>query len=651
MNTCFRLSGFLLLLATSTVAWGQVDVASFIKRAEFESIKISPSGDYYAAVVPMEGRAAIAIMRRADNTLANSMAFGKNNYVSQFDWVSNDRILISTSRKFGALDNPQLTGNLYAASATGGAAELLVGQDVNVQSVGTKIQNKRAEMVAAFLVDELAGDDKNVLISVQPFNDEPFTRVEKMDVYTGRRTIVAKAPVRNASFMSDNSGVVRFARGLTVDNAQKLYLRSAQGEDWKLVNDEAVSNRAESPLGFSTDNQIAYLQVEHADGPDSIISLSMVTGERKQLLRDNDTDPYRIVVSPGSSVPVGVIYMDGKPRTEFFDPQSKEARLQKSLEAAFAPEVPRITSATRDGNLALVHVSSDQNPGDLFVFDTVAKKAAYVVSERSSLDPKKMATVKPVSVTARDGMVVHGYLTVPSGSSGKSMPMVVMPHGGPYGIFDVWGWESETQLLAAAGYTVLQLNYRGSGNHGRSFHQAGAREWGGTMQDDLTDATRWAIQQGIADGNRICMYGGSYGAYASLMGVAREPELYKCAVGYVGVYDLPVLQADTKRESTRLGNWSKEWLGDNDNLAKASPNRIAGQIKVPVFLAAGGEDETAPIEHSRKMERALMAAGVPVETLYFDTEGHGFFIDAHRKEFYTKLLNFLSANIGGAKAN
>ena len=651
MKISLRLTVFLVLVAASATAWGQVDVDTFIKRAKFESIKISPSGEYYAAVVPMEETAAIAIMRRADNKATNVMSFGKNNYVSGFEWVSNERIMVSTSRKFGTLDNPQLTGNLYSASAMGGAAELLVGQDVSVQSVGTKIHNKRAEMVAAFLIDELADDDKNVLISVQPFNNDPYTRVEKMDIVSGKRKVVAKAPVRNTTFVTDNSGAVRFAQGRTIDNTQKLYLRSTQGEGWTLVNDEASSNRGEFPLGFSADNQTAYLQVEQADGPDSIVSLNVATGERKALLRDNDTDPYSIVFSPGSRVPVGVTYMDGKPRTEFFDAQSREARLQQSLEAAFAPDVARITSATRDGALALVHVSSDQNPGDFFVFDTVAKKAAYVISERAWLDPKKMATVKPVSVTARDGLEIHGYLTVPSGHGGKNMPMVVMPHGGPYGIFDVWGWDAETQLLAAAGYSVLQLNYRGSGNHGRSFHQAGAREWGGKMQDDLTDATHWAVQQGIADGNRLCMYGGSYGAYASLMGVAREPGLYKCAVGYVGVYDLPVLLAETKRESTRLGNWSTAWLGDGESLAKASPNRIAAAIKVPVFLAAGGEDETAPIEHSRKMERALKAAGVPVETLYFDTEGHGFFIDAHRKEFYTRLLNFLAANIGGAKAN
>jgi dipeptidyl aminopeptidase/acylaminoacyl peptidase len=206
------------------------------------------------------------------------------------------------------------------------------------------------------------------------------------------------------------------------------------------------------------------------------------------------------------------------------------------------------------------------------------------------------------------------------------------------------------QLLAKAGYAVLQLNYRGSGNYGRAFHHAGAREWGARMQDDLTDATRWTIDQGIADPARICIYGASYGGYAALMGVAKEPTLYRCAVGYVGVYDLPMMHEDKADMARWVENWADGWLGDPATLAGRSPNRLAAQIKVPVLLAAGGEDETAPIKHSKMMEKALREAGVPVETLYYDTEGHGFYSEPHRREFYTRLLDFLSRHIGGAKA-
>ncbi|MET0814439.1 MAG: prolyl oligopeptidase family serine peptidase, partial [Pseudoxanthomonas sp.] len=252
-------------------------------------------------------------------------------------------------------------------------------------------------------------------------------------------------------------------------------------------------------------------------------------------------------------------------------------------------------------------------------------------------------------VKARDGMKLHGYLTLPAGKE-QPLPMVVLPHGGPFGIFDEWKFDDDSQMLADAGYAVLRLNYRGSGNYGRDYYQAGARQWGRTMQDDLTDATRWAIAQRIADPARICIYGASYGGYAALMGAAREPSLYACAVGYVGVYDLEKMHKDDTRHSRSWKSWTNDWLGERDALGEVSPVNLAADIKAPVFLAAGGQDERAPVEHTRKMEKALQKAGVPVESLYFPSEGHGFFTEPHRREYYTRLLAFPSKTLGGAKA-
>ncbi len=188
------------------------------------------------------------------------------------------------------------------------------------------------------------------------------------------------------------------------------------------------------------------------------------------------------------------------------------------------------------------------------------------------------------------------------------------------------------------------------GNYGRAHRDAGAQQWGAAMQDDLTDATRWAIETGIADPARICIYGASYGAYAALMGVAREPDLYRCAVGYFGVYDLELVHRDQSQGSRSGRTWAAEWMGARDTLASRSSVTLADRIKTPVFLAAGGQDERAPLVHSERMERALKRAGVPVETLYYPTEGHGFYTEPHRREFYTRLLAFLSTHLGGAVA-
>lgn len=629
-----------------------VDLEAYLKKDSFDSIKISPTGEYLAATVPLEDRTALVILQRSDNAVTGRFVMGRNTHVDHFEWVNDERVLISMAEKFGALARPSLTGELYAINADGSGADILVGQRVRGEGLGTRIQPKKVEMVAAWLLDDLPHDDKYVLISVSPFAADPYTQVDRMDVYSGRRQQMARAPVRNATFLTDNEGKVRFAAGADTDNRQKVYYRDGKGSDWQLVHSAGESGLEWDPIGFAADNATAYFQVDQRNGPDSIVAYDIASGTQTPVLRDEVADPGRIIYRNGTNIPVGAMYASGTPRTAFIDEGSDEARLYRSLEAAFGDTPVLITSYTADGKTALVHTWSDTSPGDFYLFDIAAKKAAHLLSRREWFDPDTMSAMKPVRLKARDGLDLHGYLTVPRGASGRDMPLVVMPHGGPFGIQDTWGFDGDVQMLAQAGYAVLQVNFRGSGGYGNQFEEAGAREWGGKMQDDLTDATRWAISEGIAARDRICIYGASYGGYAALMGVAKEPGMYRCAVGNVGVYDLPTMH--THGDIQRRGSgetYLREWIGERDGLTAVSPNRLADRIKVPVFLAAGGEDERAPIAHSEMMERALKQAGVPVESLYFRNEGHGYYLEENRREYYTRLLAFLARHLGGRTAS
>ena len=646
----------IVLLATAWLAMSwigesrAVDVDAFVKKDSFETIKISPTGQYLAATVPFEDRTALVIMSRTGQKLLGTFQLGRNTAIASFNWVSPDRVLIGAADKFGDLAEPQPTGELFAMDASGGKIEILVGQRVP-GNIGSNIKTKKPENVAAYLVDDLPDDDKNVLVSIVPFAREPFTRLERMNVYTGRRQLVSRAPVRNARFVTDNRSMVRFSYGSDTDNASKLYYRADNDAEWTLINDATATRRVETPLGFSADDRTAYLLAEQATGPDVLIAYDVASGKRTEVLRDAQMDPAMILYKPGTSIPVGALYDGAKPHMKFLDETSADARLYRSLQAAFGDNVASITSTTTDGRFALIQAWSDRNPGDYYLFDTVSKKADYVISRASWFDPDKMAAVKAVTFPARDGLVLNGYLTVPNGATGKHMQLVVMPHGGPFYVSDSWGFDSQAQLLAAAGYAVLQVNFRGSSGRGRQFEQAGAQQWGLLMQDDVTDATKWVIQQGIADPQRICIYGASYGAFAALMGVAKEPSLYKCAAGYVGVYDLPQLSAEETAKRGSIATWANEWIGTDKNvLAANSPTRRAGSIKVPVLLAAGREDETAPVEHTERMERSLKAAGVPVEAYYYSSEGHGFYKPENSRDFYTKLLAFLSRSLGGGTA-
>ena len=630
-----------------------VQVESYVKDDKFDQIKISPTGEYFAATVPLEDgrKTALVIMRRSDNAVTATFMQGTNTHVAGFQWVNDERVLISLAEKFGALEQPGSTGELYGINADGSQADILVGQRVHGGGPGTRIQPKKVERIAAFLVDDLPADDRHVIISVSPFQADAFTDAERMDVYSGRRFKVASAPVRNASFVTDNRGVVRFAVGSGTDNRLRLYYRDGEGAPWELLNDQSTTGIAQWPVGFAADDRTAYLRTEKPDGPDAIVAYDIGTGSQREVLRDDSVDPTAMIYRNGTSVPVGAFFMDGRFRTEFFDDQAQEARLYRSLEAAFADQAVEITSRTADGRIALVQVWSDRNPGDFYLFDTVEKKAEHLLSRAEWLDPEQLAAKRPVQITARDGLVLHGYVSVPAGSSGKDLPTVVMPHGGPFDVRDTWAFDGDVQMLADAGYAVLQLNFRGSGGYGRAFTSAGARQWGQAMQDDLTDATHWLVEQGIASADRICIYGASYGAYAALMGAAREPDLYRCAAGYVGVYDLPTMHTHGDIQERGSGeNYLREWLGERDSLAAFSPNRMADRIKIPVFLAAGGEDERAPVQHTRMMERSLIQAGLPVESLYYDNEGHGFYRPEHKREYYTRLLAFLARHLGGEPA-
>lgn len=639
-----RGAGILLGCLLAPLAHAQVELEPFLKKDVLETLKISPTGEYYAMTVPLEDQTILAVIRRSDKQVTSKVSAGRDSVINGVWWVSDERVVVSVAKKYGSRDQPYATGELYATNADGSARRQIFAR---YGLEGTELQPR-----AAYLIDTLPDQSRKVLVGMYALDtSSPSTRVEMLDVFSGDLDTVATAPVRNARFVVDPARRVRFAIGSGDDNISKLYHRADDDSPWTLVNDEGKSGHVEWPLGLSTDGRTAYLQVQQAQGPDAIVALDTTNDGRTQVMRDAVVDPHDIIYADDGRTPVGSFFMHEKLRTAFFDEASTTARLYRKLERSFPGASIEITSGTRDGRLKIVHAWSDTSPGDFFLFDTTNNSANLVFSRRSWLDPANVAPSELVTLRARDGLPLHGYLTRPRGQHAAPLPLVVMPHGGPFGVFDGWEFNDEAEMLARAGYAVLRLNYRGSGNYGSAFQQAGARQWGRTMQDDVTDATRWAIEQKIADPQRICLYGASYGGYAALMGVAKEPDLYRCAAGYVGVYDLELMHKQKSRSARWMGTYMDDWVGDDRaRLVDVSPTALASRIRVPVFLAAGGKDEIAPQAHSERMEKALKAAGVPVETLYVRTEGHGFYAEANQRTYYTRLLDFLSRHLGGAKA-
>lgn len=646
-----RAWGALLAVAFSGVATAQaqrVDVEQYLRRDGYEQVKISPDGLHYAATANLADRGGLVILRRSDKKVVGGAMGGKHSLIDDFWWVNNERVVVSPAERLGSRDAPYATGQLYAVGTDGGRAKPLVEAKLEKGIVAVPgLQGW--EMVT--LIDTLPGNDRQVLVASWNRNPEPITHVETLDVYSGRRARLATAPVRRARFTTDVAGQVRFAHGARQDNTRLLYYRDSDRGEWRLVNDEASSGRIEWPLGFAADGVTAYLQVTQADGPHAVVAWNTRSDERREVQRDATVDPFDAVYAPDGRTLVGMRYMHGAVRTRLFDEATDTARVYRALDRAFPHAAVTLSSFTRDGRLALAQVWNDRTPGETYVFDTKTLTAQGVLINREWFDPAALPAARAVTLQARDGLALHGYYTPPRTPPAQGpAPMVVIPHGGPIGIFDAWSFDDDTHLLSEAGYGVLRINYRGSGNYGQRFAKAAAREWGGRMQDDLTDATRWAIEQALADPARICIYGASYGAYAALMGAAREPGLYRCAVGYVGVYDLAEMHRDNARAARWMGQWSDDWVGERSTLQARSPVHLAERITAPVLLVAGGEDHVTPIDQSHAMERALRRAGKSVETLYVDSEGHGFYAEEHRRTFYTRLLAFLSQHLGGGSA-
>lgn len=600
------------------------EIEDFIREDKFDEIAISQKGTYVAVTVPEGDKTIMMILKAGEaRPLTRVDVSARKSHIVNIFWVSDHRLVYSVAVKDQLDETPSLTGETWAIDADGG---------------------KRRPMYSS-IVDTLETEDDYVLATSFVPGDS-FTTLLRANVYGGSSKIVARSPIRRGWFSVDSNGEPRFAGGSDERDFSKLYFQAPGKDDWTLINEEAVSGKAIYPAGYSVDGRTAYLWSEEKTGPDSILAFDIATATSKVISRDAFANPTALINAIGKREIIGVLYAGSTPRYEYFDPDSADAKAHRALQRGFPGQIVQAENYTTAKNEVLVRVRSDREPGGYYVMNLQTRKVSPMMFRADWIDPNRLAAMREITFKARDGRTIPAMLTLPPGSDGKNLPMVVHPHGGPFGITDRWSYDPTVQVLASHGYAVLQVNFRGSGGYGREHEQSGYKQWGLAMQDDLTDATRWAIAEGIAARDRICIYGASYGGYASLMGVAKEPDLYRCAIGQVGVYDLGKFKFDDAMRGDFFRRYHDKATNDGD-LDPVSPARLADRIKVPVFLSTGKEDERVPYQHTEMMEAALKKAGVPVETLYFKTEGHGIYKLEHRREFYAQLLNFLHRHIGG----
>lgn len=625
----------LLFLWTTVPAAGEVPVANFFRHVEYESIQISPDGKNIAATVPEETGRALVILRREDRKVLSVARFTDDRDVSSFSWISKSRVAFTITDRVGSLVAPIPRGELFFMRVDGKDRAGYAGGK-RITRLVARLQDIDDE---AFVIDNVPSQRRE--------EDDAF--LYRVNPRSGKGQLIAQSPVPNATFLVDVlDGTPVMAWGSRGHRASEVHTYNKESKEWRQIYSERESGQVLRPLGMHPDGVRFYAALSEPQGPDGLYLVS-VDGSRELVIRDEVSNPTGFQSTLDSRALLAVDFGAATPKRHYLLPKHPDAVLLKALERSFPGQRVNFINATLDRSLVVFIVSGDTNPGDFYLYDQSTKKAEYMASRAQWIDPESMASMQKVQFAARDDTIIHGWLTVPKGQDPKNLPLIVMPHGGPHGVYDGKSFNSEVQLLASRGYAVLQPNYRGSGGFGRAFEEAGYREWGQKMQDDVTDATQWAIAEGIADRDRICLVGASYGAYAALMGVVREPSLYKCAAGFFGVYDLDLWfrRGDAKDSSFGV-NYLEEVIGnDKSRLAQQSPAYLVNKIQVPLMIVAGEKDRRTPPVQSTKLVDALNRAdkGSLVKTFFVQKgEGHGFYSVDNNVMLYTKLLEFLDSS-------
>ena len=642
----------LLLFACATYA-ERPPVESFFKRPAFSRMIISPHGQYVAALGSTTGALNVVVIDLEKKSAAAVTGYADPAAVVNVHWKSDDR-LVYTVRDYDHSRNR--VSNIGAVNRDGKNHLLLFD---NRNPVGTGYYSDE--------IVDLQIDDPNNVLMASELETPAFPVVYRTDtsalwhpmtsrtgnvryMFDTQREKVTAAPGRNCSYVTDLKGEIRVCLSLEADLSRMLLYRADKAAAWETLARFPHDSGLAIPIGFMPDNKRLFVLSSLGSDTRSLYEFDPATKNLgKKLFEAPGVDVDDPLYSADGRQLMGVGYSTDHYHVFYLD--KNLAELQAGLQRAFPADRVGIYSQSIDAKRAIVNVASDQSPGKYFLYDDVKQSVSLIAERAPWIDPKQMGEVRTVKFTSRDGLELNGYLTLPPGVEPKSLPLIVDPHGGPYGVRDYDGWNADTQFFASRGYAVLQINYRGSGGYGAAFQKSGKHEWGGRMQDDITDGVNWAIKQGTVDARRIAIYGVSYGGYAALMGLVLTPELYRCGISYSGVSDLeeifkPMVQANSLyRERTREEQafWSDAFGGQKDSayLRERSPLYNIKKISVPVFLAHGVDDLIVPYSTATRFRDSMQSAGKTVEFYSRPDEGHGFEKVANNVELFTKIEQFL----------
>ncbi len=631
-----------VLVATTGIADAST-IEDFFHNREISNVKMSPDGKYLSALVRTEKDP------EAKNLVVMDLSTGKSEAITGYKepdvvwyyWAGKDRIIYMLADDLDGAYKRAFSLGVFSISPDGKDFREIYGP------TGAKIKYQLEEL------DSLPNDDEHILVQRRG-KDRLFPNVYRLNIKNGKLKKITQNENDVLSWVADNNGVVRagISTGTeTEDLNYELIYRSDDKSPWKRLFE--FYGETFTIFGFDETNTRLFVAARLAGGRFKLYGMDPETGQLGEpILEDAEYDIYYEysntphLVTTDDGKPVYFEYMRDRPRRKFFD--AKWQMRQKTIDQALPGLENRMVSWDRGETRFLIFRYSDRDEGSYYLYDEKDKSIRFLLALSPWLDRENLATTVPFEFEARDGLKLHGYITRKKSTSDGPAPTIIKPHGGPYGIRDQWGFNREIQYLASLGYTVIQPNFRGSGGYGYKFEISSYRQWGLQMQDDLTDATYWAIENEIADPQRICIYGASYGGYAALMGVAKEPDLYACAIGYVGVYDLERLARNRTRGrrvkgAGRYKLWAKEMFGDYkkdaERLKNTSPVNLVSKMKAPVLIIVGGLDPRP--SRSGLLVNEFKRNNKEYRLIVRDWEGHGFFAEQNVIDLYKEIGEFL----------
>tara|TARA_S200000501_G_scaffold240598_2_gene225461 strand:+ start:2044 stop:3870 length:1827 start_codon:yes stop_codon:yes gene_type:complete len=599
-----------------------IPMEDFFRNPEKSSFNISPNGNYIAYMKPWKTRMNVFVMEiitKKETRLTSSQERG----IYGFTWLTNKRI--------GYVKDEGGNENIHFYA-------------VNIDT-SNEIDLTPFENVQTRIIDDLEDDPNHILIGLNKRNPQihdPY----RINVNDGKMELIAENPGNISGWMTDHDGKLRIATTSDGVNTSLLY-RDKESDEFKpiLTTDFKVSV---VPLFFTFDNKNLYVASNRGRDKSAVFKFDLNNAkEEKLIFEHNEVDVSGLMYSRKRKVLTGVNYTVAKNEMIFFDTWRED--LQQKLEEKLPGYEVVISSFSKDETKAVVVTYSDKSRGTYYFYDVDKNKLAELGEVSPWLNEEDMSEMKPVKYRSRDGLVINGYLTLPKGTNGKNIPIVVNPHGGPWAR-DNWGYKSEIQFLANRGFAVFQMNFRGSTGYGREFWEKSFKEWGKSMQDDISDGVKWLIDEGIADPDRIAIYGASYGGYATLAGLTFTPNLYACGVDYVGVSSLFTFMESMPPYWELYRSMMYEMVGhpekDKKLLASASPLLHIDKIKAPLFIAQGANDPRVVKSESDQIVEALKNAGIEVPYMVKDDEGHGFYNEENQFDFYREMEKFLIKHIG-----